>query len=108
MTKNLVPGTSRYLVSGTRYPVLGTRYQVPGTWYRVQGCASWDRNSKAPKIRRFCHQMGRHPTIWDARHGFFHRISARISPDRVNALATNWINFPLHQPASSPPSSPPC
>ena len=35
-------------------------------------------------------------------------FSARLSADRSHALATNWINFPLHRPASSPPSSPPC
>ena len=55
------------------------------------GCASRARNPKGPKITPFCHQMGRHPTIWDARHGFLHRISARISPDRSRPLNLNFF-----------------
>ena len=35
---------------------------------------------KGPQITRFCHQMGRHPTICDFKPGIRHRIPARISP----------------------------
>ena len=64
----------------------------PRTPPRTQpGCASWARNPKGPKITPFCHQMGRHPTIWDAGHGFLHRISARISPDRSHPLKLNFF-----------------
>ena len=62
--------------------------QPPGP--RAQGCASRARNPKGPQITPFCHQMGRHPTIWDARHGFLHRISARISLDRSRPLNLNF------------------
>ena len=43
-------------------------------------CAGWARNPKGPQITPFCHQMGRHPTIWDCKTGIRHRIPARISP----------------------------
>ena len=43
-------------------------------------CAGWARNPKGPQITPFCHQMGRHPTIWDFKTGIRHRIPARISP----------------------------
>ena len=47
-----------------------------------QGCASWARNPKGPKITPFWHQMGRHPTVFQTESGLMRRISARISPDR--------------------------
>ena len=49
-------------------------------WSRSQGCASWAQNPKGPHVTPFCHQMGRHPTIWDFKTGFRLRIPARISP----------------------------
>ena len=33
-----------------------------------------------PQVTLLCHQMGRHPTIWDLKTGIRHRIPARISP----------------------------
>ena len=92
-----VPGT-RYLVPGTWYQVLATRYyryQVPGTWvpcYLVQGCASWDRNSKGPQIRRFSHEMGRHPTVLDILSGVRCGISARSSPDSSDPLNLHYFS----------------
>ena len=42
--------------------------------------AGWTQNPKGPQITPFCHQMGRHPTIWDMKTGIRRRIPDRISP----------------------------
>ena len=41
--------------------------------------AGWAGNPKGSQITPFCHQMGRHPTIWDTRTGIRRRIPAQIS-----------------------------
>ena len=43
------------------------------------GCAGRARNPKGPQITPFCHQMCRHPKMWDLKTGIRHRIPARIS-----------------------------
>ena len=57
----------------------------------AQGCAGWARNPKGPQITPFCHQMGRHPTIWDFKTGIRHRIPARISPWGSRGLNPNFL-----------------
>ena len=52
-------------------------------WSLVSGCASWARNPKGPQNTPFCHQVGRHPTIFDIWTGILRRILARISPGGV-------------------------
>ena len=59
---------------------------VPGGRARHGSCTprAWRAgrapNPKGPQVTPFCHQMGRHPTIWDFKTGIWHRIPARISP----------------------------
>ena len=54
-------------------------------------CAGWAWNPKGPQITPFCHQMGRHPTIWDFKTGIRHRIPARISPWGSRGLNPNFL-----------------
>ena len=54
-------------------------------------CAGWARNPKGPQITPFCHQMGRHPTIWDFKTGIRRRIPARISPWGSRGLNPNFF-----------------
>ena len=58
-------------------------------------CAGWARNPKGPQITPFCHQMGRHPTIWDFKTGIRHRIPARISPWGSRGLNPNFFSLIL-------------
>ena len=53
--------------------------------------------------------MGRHPTIWDARHSFLHRILLRISPDRSQGrfqdlffLIFSWTCFNFVEKSENP------
>ena len=55
------------------------------------GCAGRAWNPKGPQITHFCHQMGRHPTIWDFKTGIRHRIPARISPWGSRGLNPNFF-----------------
>ena len=55
-------------------------------------CAGWARNPKGPQVTPFCHQMGRHPTIWDFKTGIRHRIPARISPWGSRGLNPNFFS----------------
>ena len=57
----------------------------------AQGCTGWARNPKGPQVTPFCHQMGRHPTIWDFKTGIRHRIPARISPWGSRGLNPNFF-----------------
>ena len=59
------------------------------------GCAGWAQNPKGPQITPCCHQMGRHPTIWDFKTGIRHRIPARISPWGSRGLNPNFFSFIL-------------
>ena len=76
------------------------------------GCAGWARNPKGPQVTPFCHQMGRHPTIWDFKTGIRHRIPARISPCGSRGLNPNfshhtpcvWV-LVLEHPVPPPPAS---
>ena len=54
-------------------------------------CAGWARNPEGPQITPFCHQMGRHPAIWDFKFGIRHRIPARISPWGSRGLNSNFF-----------------
>ena len=54
------------------------------------GCAGRARNPKGPQVTPFCHQMGRHPTIWDLETGTRRRIPARISPWGSRGLNPNF------------------
>ena len=58
-------------------------------------CAGWAWNPKGPQVTLFCHQMGRHPTIWDFKTGIRHRIPARISPWGSRGLNPNFFSFIL-------------
>ena len=58
-------------------------------------CAGWARNPKGPQITPFCHQMGRHPTIWDFKTGIRHRIPARISLWGSQGLNPNFFSLVL-------------
>ena len=57
----------------------------------ARGCAGWTWNPKGPQITPFCHQMGRHPTIWDFKTWIRHRIPARISPWGSRGLNPNFL-----------------
>ena len=58
----------------------------------AHGGAGRARNPKGPQITPFCHQMGRHPTIWDFKTGIRHRIPARISPWGTRGLNPNYFS----------------
>ena len=45
---------------------------------------------KGPQVTAFCHQMDRHPTIWDMETGTLRRIPARISPWWSRGLNPNF------------------
>ena len=58
-----------------------------------QGCASWARNPKGPKIAPFWHQLGCHPTVLHDIKTRLRSIPAQISPDRSNPLNLNFFSF---------------
>ena len=60
-------------------------------------CAGWARNPKGPQITPFCHQMDRHPTIWDFKTGIQHRIPAWILPWGSRGLNPNFFSLILEQ-----------
>ena len=71
------------------------KIKVFGPWGpgpRAQGCASrarTPRDPKGPQITPFCHQLGRHTTVFGRFGAEFRRIPARISPDRSHPLNLN-------------------
>ena len=67
----------------------------PGTRRPPSGCAGRARNPKGPQITPFCHQMARHPTIWDFKTGIRLRIPARISPWGSQGLNPNFLFHPF-------------
>ena len=54
-------------------------------------CAGWARNPKGSQVTPFCHQMGRHPTIWDIGIRVLCRILARISLWGSRGLNPNFF-----------------